>query len=190
MPCLCIKFVGQTRQGMPCLYNHFKSYKMLTENIQSQKENLLHQLHHNGELLVLPNVWDPLGAMLLESLGYKAVATASASIAFSNGYNDGEKIPFGDLLFLLKKIVQSVKILVSADIESGYAKNNSVLKENIKKLFNPFFTTKEKGIGLVLSVSDRIIQDHNGYMIIDSIEGEGTQVDIYLPFKEEAGVIN
>ncbi len=65
-----------------------------------------------------------------------------------------------------------------------------IKKEDIKKLFNPFFTTKEKGIGLGLSVSDRIIQDHNGYMIIDSIEGEGTQVDIYLPLDKEVGVIN
>ena len=65
-----------------------------------------------------------------------------------------------------------------------------IKKEDMKKLFNPFFTTKEKGIGLGLSVSDRIIQDHNGYMIIDSIEGEGTQIDIYLPLEKEVGVIN
>lgn len=65
-----------------------------------------------------------------------------------------------------------------------------IKKEDIKKLFNPFFTTKEKGIGLGLSVSDRIIQDHSGYMLIDSIEGEGTQVDIYLPLEKKVGVIN
>jgi 2-methylisocitrate lyase-like PEP mutase family enzyme len=83
---------------------------------------------------VLPNIWDPLGAILLESLGYKAVATASASIAFTNGYQDGEKIPLEDLLLILQKIVKSVKIPVSADVESGYAKNNAILKENIKRL--------------------------------------------------------
>jgi 2-methylisocitrate lyase-like PEP mutase family enzyme len=105
-------------------------------NIQPEKGNLLNTLHHNGKLLVLPNIWDPLGAVMLESLGYPAVATASASIAFSNGYPDGEKIPFKDLLFILNKIVQSVKIPVTADIESGYAKNNAELKENIKMLLN------------------------------------------------------
>ncbi len=104
--------------------------------LQSEMENQLHQLHHNGRLLVLPNIWDPLGAMLLEGLGYKAVATASASIALSNGYDDGEKIPFEDLLAVLQKIVKSVKIPVSADIENGYAKNNSILKENIKRLID------------------------------------------------------
>ena len=109
---------------------------MHTEDIRSQKEKQLNQLHHNGELLVLPNIWDPLGAILLESLGYKAVATASASIASGNGYQDGEKIPFDDLLFILKRIVNCIKIPVTADVESGYAKNNTILKENIKKLID------------------------------------------------------
>lgn len=58
-----------------------------------------------------------------------------------------------------------------------------IKKDNLKKVFNPFFTTKEKGTGLGLSVSNRIIQDHNGYMAIDSIVGNGTSVDIYLPMK-------
>ena len=102
----------------------------------SQQGNILKQLHHNGKLLVLPNIWDPLGASLLESIGYPAIATASASIALSNGYPDGEKIPFTDLLSILQRIVKQVKIPVTADIESGYAKNNRTLSENIKKLID------------------------------------------------------
>ncbi|HXR83841.1 MAG TPA: isocitrate lyase/phosphoenolpyruvate mutase family protein [Hanamia sp.] len=109
---------------------------MFSENLSSQKEKQFHQLHHNGEPLVLPNIWNTLGARLLEELGYKAIATASASIAFSNGYDDGQKIPFDELLFLLKKIVKNVKIPVSADIESGYAKSSIELRENIKKLID------------------------------------------------------
>ena len=101
---------------------------------QSLKGDILNQLHHNGKLLVLPNIWDPLGAALLESLGYPAIATASASIAFSNGYPDGEKIPYTDLLTILQKIVRQVKLPVTADIETGYAKDTHTLSENIKKL--------------------------------------------------------
>ncbi|MEO6893511.1 MAG: isocitrate lyase/phosphoenolpyruvate mutase family protein [Ginsengibacter sp.] len=109
---------------------------MPPENLQSQKEKTFYQLHHNDEILVLPNIWDPIGAILLQDLGYKAVATASASIALSNGYRDGEKFPFDELLLVLKRIVNSVSIPVTADVESGYAKNNSELKENIKKLID------------------------------------------------------
>lgn len=109
---------------------------MVIENFQSQKEKQFHQIHLNNELLILPNIWNPLGAILLEDLGYKAVATASASIAFTNGIDDGEKISFDELILILKKIVKSVKIPVTADIESGYAKNNFDLKENIKRLID------------------------------------------------------
>lgn len=109
---------------------------MLPENNQPEKEKQLYQLHHNGEILVLPNIWDPLGAMLLQDLGYKAAATASASVALSNGYQDGEKFPFEDLLLILKRIVKSVSIPITADVESGYARNNQELKENIKKLID------------------------------------------------------
>ena len=109
---------------------------MSSNQTQLQKGDLLTQLHQNGKLLVLPNIWDPLGASLMESLGYPAIATASASIAFSNGYPDGEKIPFTDLLIILHRIVTQVNIPVTADIETGYAKNNHTLVENIKKLID------------------------------------------------------
>jgi len=92
---------------------------MSIENIQPSKGKILHDLHHNGKLLILPNVWESLGAAMLEDIGYPAVATASGATAFSNGYHDGEKLPFNDLLNILQKIVRSVNVPVTADIESG-----------------------------------------------------------------------
>ena len=107
---------------------------MSNPNNQQNKALQFHQLHHSGKLLVLPNIWDTLGAQLLESLHYPAIATASASIAFNNGYNDGENIPFNNLLVLTTKIVNSINIPVTADIESGYADNDQQLKDNMKHL--------------------------------------------------------
>ncbi len=101
---------------------------------QKAKAIQLHKLHHTDRLLILPNVWDVLGARLLEDIGYTAIATASASIAFSNGYPDGEKIPFKNLLQTLNQITDSVNLPVTADIESGYAKNDSDFRENIKRI--------------------------------------------------------
>ena len=107
-----------------------------THQDQIEKYDLIKQLHVYGDLIVLPNIWDPLGARLVESLGYPIIATASASIALSNGYPDGEKIPFNLVLQIIKKIVQAVSKPVTADIESGYAYNNTALKENIKQLID------------------------------------------------------
>ena len=101
---------------------------------QQEKAKQFYNLHHSGRVLILPNIWDPLGANLLESLNYPAIATASASVAFTNGYDDGQKISFDSVVAILKKIVSSVNIPVSADIESGFAENDQQLTENIKEL--------------------------------------------------------
>jgi 2-methylisocitrate lyase-like PEP mutase family enzyme len=101
---------------------------------QAAKARQFYQLHHSGKLLTLPNIWDCLGALLLEELGYPAVATASFSVALTNGYDDGENIPFDHLLSILKRIAGSIDIPVTADIESGYAQNEIQLEKNIEQL--------------------------------------------------------
>lgn len=73
---------------------------------------------------------------MLEELGYPAIATASASIAYTHGLPDGENIHFGALLVLIKKITECVGIPVTADIESGYAHTEDELCENIKRLLD------------------------------------------------------
>jgi two-component system, NtrC family, sensor histidine kinase HydH len=53
--------------------------------------------------------------------------------------------------------------------------------ETLKKVFNPFYTTKEKGSGLGLPIVKSIIESHRGMIKIDSAPGEGTSVIIHLP---------
>lgn len=62
------------------------------------------------------------------------------------------------------------------------------IPEEVKKrIFDPFFTTKSDGTGLGLSVSNSIIEDHNGKIILESEKGKGTTFNIILPIirKEE-----
>lgn len=58
-----------------------------------------------------------------------------------------------------------------------------ISRENLKKIFNPFFTTREKGTGLGLSIVGKIIEGHNGTVTLKSKEGKGTEVRIKLPRK-------
>ena len=59
--------------------------------------------------------------------------------------------------------------------------------ENLGKIFNPFFTTKDvgKGTGLGLSISYGIVKDHGGQLEALSAEGEGTTFTITLPAEKE-----
>jgi len=59
-----------------------------------------------------------------------------------------------------------------------------ISKENSKKIFNPFFTTKERGSGLGLAIVRKIIEGHKGTVWIKSEEGMGTSVFITLPQKK------
>jgi signal transduction histidine kinase len=60
--------------------------------------------------------------------------------------------------------------------------NGMGMSEEVKrKLFTPFFTTKEKGTGLGLSTVKKIVQAHKGEITIDSETGKGTTVTILLP---------
>lgn len=56
-----------------------------------------------------------------------------------------------------------------------------VAKDRIPKLGEPFYTTKEKGIGLGLMVTFQIIKHHHGHIHIESTEGIGTVVQVELP---------
>ncbi|HLO28156.1 MAG TPA: isocitrate lyase/phosphoenolpyruvate mutase family protein [Anaerolineales bacterium] len=53
---------------------------MMIASEQRAKAQALLSLHTSGDLLILPNVWNPIGARVLEHQGYPAIATASAAM--------------------------------------------------------------------------------------------------------------
>jgi PAS domain S-box-containing protein len=59
-------------------------------------------------------------------------------------------------------------------------------KENLTRIFDPYFTTKTKGSGLGLSTALSIIRKHSGHIEIDSEQGKGTSVHIYLPASDKS----
>ena len=102
--------------------------------VARQKAERFLALHRGPRLLVLPNIWDPMGARLLEHLGYPAVATASAAVAYSLGYEDGEVLSFDEMLGAIERIAASVSVPVTADIERGYADDPDGVGRNIREV--------------------------------------------------------
>lgn len=103
---------------------------------QAKKAEILLSLHNNGKLLILPNVWNPIGARMLEAKGFPVVATASAAIAESLGYADGERVKLETMLESVGRIVHSVDVPVTADFEAGYSDTLEGLQENISRLLD------------------------------------------------------
>jgi len=58
-------------------------------------------------------------------------------------------------------------------------------EEHLQKIFDPYFTTKQKGSGLGLAVTYSIIKNHDGYITAESELGAGTAFHIYLPSSQK-----
>jgi len=97
---------------------------------------IFYQLHYQQEPLLLGNAWNAYSAQLFEKSGYKAIGTSSAAVAISLGFEDGEKISFEDLFFFVKKIIASVSIPLSVDMETGYGDSVDAVISNIEKLYH------------------------------------------------------
>lgn len=75
---------------------------------------------HSGTGFVLPNAWDAGSARILEQVGFPAIATTSAGIAWSCGVPDGGAMDCDTMLEHVGRIVAAVDVPVTADLESGY----------------------------------------------------------------------
>lgn len=80
------------------------------------------ELHVKGNPIMLYNIWNAGSAQALVEAGAPIVATGSKPLALSQGYPDGEVIPFEVLLQTVLQIVNAVSVPVSIDFEGGYAK--------------------------------------------------------------------
>ncbi len=88
-------------------------------------------LHRTPPILLLPNAWDPMSARIFEAAGFPAVATTSGGLAWALGYQDGEKAPWLEVVAATRRIVDAVKVPVTADIETGYGETPEQVARNV-----------------------------------------------------------
>ena len=85
---------------------------------------------------------------------------------------------------------QKKELLIKTFIEDNFFiisisdTGHGISIDNFEKIFEPFFSTKQNGLGLGLSMTKRVIEEHGGKVEINSIEGLGTDVRFILPLSK------
>jgi len=94
-------------------------------------------------------------------------------------HNSIDAMPQGGRLTITSKVEDKNAVMIVSDTGIG------ISPENIKMVFNPFFTTKPHGTGLGLAIVYRIIEEHKGTIKISSEKGKGTSARVELPISYE-----
>lgn len=144
-----------------------------------------------------------LNKVLEETLQLFTSESLLKNISLEYIESDEELLIFGDrnqmkqvLINLFKNSCDAIKekgsICISASLHLSEKivltitdTGSGMSAETIKKIRSPFFTTKEKGTGLGLVITEKIINQHKGMMEIESTEGEGTTVTITMTQHKE-----
>jgi len=80
-------------------------------------------------------------------------------------------------------------ITLGALLDGGQVKltfsdqGSGISPDDISKIFQPYFTTKDVGIGLGLAITERIIKEHGGGIAVESVVGSGTTFTVALPLQ-------
>ena len=96
-------------------------------------------------------------------------------------------------LNLIKNAIESMpnggKLIIGTVMEDEHIRiditdtGDGMTADVMQNIFVPFFTTKVDGTGVGLAVSQKIIDDHDGFIKIKSVLKEGTTISVYLPIK-------
>ncbi|MBA2684002.1 MAG: isocitrate lyase/phosphoenolpyruvate mutase family protein [Gemmatimonadaceae bacterium] len=100
---------------------------------QADKAKIFQALHARAGAFVIPNPWDAGTARILTRLGFEALTTTSAGLAFVLGRRDGDgSVTRDDALINAKAIVDATDLPVAADLENGYGDAPESAAETIR----------------------------------------------------------
>jgi 2-methylisocitrate lyase-like PEP mutase family enzyme len=99
---------------------------------QNRKAERFRALHVPGKPFVVFNAWDAGSAKAIATSGVAAIGTSSWSVADSNGFADGERIPLALAIDNLRRIVGVTELPVTFDLESGYGDEPELVGESVR----------------------------------------------------------
>jgi 2-methylisocitrate lyase-like PEP mutase family enzyme len=99
---------------------------------QAEKAQAFVRLHERPGAFVIPNPWDAGSARILAGLGFEALATTSAGMAFSLGRRDGA-VSRDEAMAHIRALIDATPLPVSGDLENGYGDAPEFVAETIRR---------------------------------------------------------
>lgn len=93
--------------------------------------DIFRKMHHEDGAFVIPNPWDIGTARILASMGFRALATTSAGMAFALGRPEG-RVSQDEVLAHCRMIVEATDLPVSADLEKGFGDTPVAVADTIR----------------------------------------------------------
>ena len=135
------------------------------------RRQVFRTLHESG-CFVMPNPWDIGTARVLAQIGFPAIATTSAGLAWSLGQQDN-CVSLTDTVRHLETIAQSVDVPVNADFESGFA----IMPIDVAKNVSAAVTTGVAGLSIEDSSGDEANPLFDFELAVDRIRAARTAID-------------
>ncbi|HVV43152.1 MAG TPA: isocitrate lyase/phosphoenolpyruvate mutase family protein [Nitrobacter sp.] len=136
-----------------------------------EKRKAFRALHESG-CFVIPNPWDVGSAKALEMMGFKALASTSAGLAWSLGKADNH-ITLGDVCNHLTALCDAVDLPVNADFENGFAVEPEGVAANVARAA----TTGVAGLSIEDSTGDKTKPLYDRTLAIDRIKAARNAID-------------
>ena len=142
-----------------------------------------------------------INSLISDLVNFVSFEMAESGIELSLNLNENLPGPDFDEKLMKQALLNLIKNSAAAmcgggklTISTGIQENDIVIsiadtgtgisEENLSKIFEPYFTTKEDGTGLGLTLVFKIVKEHQGEINVKSVEGEGTVIEITLPIPQ------
>src|SRR5689334_428905 len=103
----------------------------MINSVHSAAVTTFRDLHKTG-CFVMPNPWDKGTAVYLAQLGFKALATTSAGVAFTRACPDATPaLPLEEMLAHIRDVVTATALPVNADFQAGYGDTPDEVASNV-----------------------------------------------------------
>jgi len=163
-------------ENLEALVNRFRGFASLPEarpelyKIDAQINEIISAYQQEHDIVL--NVENNLPLLYADKIQIKQVAVNLIQNAVQSSNNSNLQLNIG-----LKSDGGNI-ILVINDNGPG------ISSEHMKKIFEPYFTTRRKGTGLGLPIVKRIVENHLGEILLNSVVGQGTTATVTLPIIE------